>query len=396
MSTLRPARFARVSFLALAIIALALAQTGGTNAMQAAACSCGCGGTPRPFCAHRCDGKPCTGKKASGEQPPPASTSPAAGCTCGCGGTPRPACAHRCDGKPCTGASIKNSRLIVGQVVEEQPASFSLVGANGNALTGYVVEFDDGQKVTTDDKGMGTFTPKAKRVMAKVPEVTSTVLQVISAKQAREQRSGVPRFLSRGTQLVVTKNDLFDGNAGNSQVHLGEQACSVLAESPSQALIYVPESIGTGSQTLLIEDAGKLEQPLSLVQVSMRADQLMLKKNESTSGRIIIDGADAALAGGILRVQNLSPETVTLQAQGGKQSGNAVEIKIEAGMVQDGRIEVPLQITAKKGGSFTLLSSLTDPQTAPAKCSCGCGGTPRPACAHSCGGDPCTGAKLQH
>src|SRR4051812_22437964 len=186
-----PALFARISILFVA--ALALAWTGGVAPAPPAACKCGCGGTARPFCAHRCDGKPCTGNKTA-DDTPPTSTSAAAKCGCGCKGTPRPACAHVCDGNPCTGKSLKNSRLIVGQVVENQPASFSLVGENGNSLTGYVVEFDDGERATTDDKGMGTFTPKARRVVAKVAEVTSTPLSVIGTKEASEQHANVPRF----------------------------------------------------------------------------------------------------------------------------------------------------------------------------------------------------------
>jgi hypothetical protein len=389
----KPALFARISILFVA--ALALAWTGGVAAAPPAACKCGCGGTPRPFCAHRCDGKPCTGNKTAPDDSTPSTTSAAATCGCGCKGTPRPACAHVCDGNPCTGKSIKNSRLIVGQVVENQPASFSLVGSNGNSLTGYVVEFDDGQRVTTDEKGMGTFTPKARKVLAKVADVTSTPLSVIGGKEAGEQQSSVPRYLALGNQLIVTKNDLFDGDAGNSKVRLGDQPCSVLAESPSQAVIYVPDNVGVGTKELVIEDKGRLEQPLSTVQILMNADQLKLKKGESTRGSVVIEGADASLAGGLLRIQNLSPDTVTVHAPGATNRGDTLELKLTAAMVSEGRIEVPLQIQAKKGGSFTLLSSIADPNQKAATCTCGCKGTPRPACAHSCGGDPCTGSALR-
>ena len=96
----------------------------------------------------------------------------------------------------------------------------------------------------------------------------------------------------------------------------------MLAESPSQAVIYVPDNVGVGSKTLKIEDAagGKLEQPLTLVQINMTANQLKLQKGQMTNGRVTIEGADASLAGGVLHIQNMSPETVTLRAPGAVQT----------------------------------------------------------------------------
>ncbi|MGH9650156.1 MAG: hypothetical protein ACRD3I_06765, partial [Terriglobales bacterium] len=80
---------------------------------------------------------------------------------------------------------------------------------------------------------------------------------------------------------------------------------------------------------------------------------------------------------------------LTLTGSGGKRSH---ALPIQAGMIRDRRIEVPFTIRAKRGGVFSLLARVADPNTKGAMtCSCGCGGTPRPACAHSCGGNPCTG-----
>ncbi len=360
----------------------------GANAAPAplpAGCACGCGDTPRPFCAHRCGGNPCTG--ATSAQP-----SAAAGCTCGCGGTPRPACAHSCGGDPCTGGALRNSRMIIGQVVEKQPASFSVVGQNGNALTGFVVEFDNGQRATTDNRGEATFTPAGrKQLRASIPGIASTAVEVLTAEQARQAPARVPHFATAGNEMRVTRGSLFDGRANNTNAMVGSQRCAVMFESPSQAILHVPAETPLGSTALHIEDQGQtLDQPLSVVSFALRADKLTLIKGESTRGMAVIEGADQSLAGGVVRIHNLSTEIIALELTGGGK-GNQLEKRIEPGMIRNGRIEIPFTIRSRRGGGFQIIGGVFDPQTMGATCSCGCGGTPRPACAHSCGGNPCTG-----
>ena len=353
-------------------------------------CTCGCGGTPRPFCAHRCGGDPCTGGAK-------AQASSAAGCTCGCGGTPRPACAHSCGGGPCTGSRIANSRIIIGQVVENQPASFSVVGSNGNALTGFVVEFDNGQRATSDDKGQATFTPTGhKPLVATIAGITGTTVAVLTAEQASKQPSRVPRFASAGNELQVTRPGMFDGQASNTRASLGSQRCGVLSEAAHQATIYVPWNAPLGDTTLVIEDqAQKLEQPITVVRFSLHASKTTLARGETTQGMAAIEGATQNLAGGVVQIHNLSTEIVELQLTGGGK-GNVLEKHIEPGMIHDNRIEIPFTIHARRAGGFQLVGGVSDPK-APnvAGCSCGCGGTPRPACAYSCGGGPCTGASVR-
>jgi hypothetical protein len=357
----------------------------------AAGCACGCGGTPRPFCAHRCNGDPCTGKSKT-EAP---GADAAKGCTCGCGGTPRPACAHSCNGNPCTGGPLSSSRIIIGDVVENKPASFSVVGENGNALTGFVVDFDDGQQAKTDDRGEATFTPTGhKALKASIAGIAATDVHVLTQGEAEKAPSRVPRFAMAGTQMHLTIPGMFDGNAANTQASIGDMRCAVMFEAPHQAILYVPGATPLGSSKLRIEDQGRTkEQPISVVRFSLQADRTKLARGESTQGKAIIEGADENLIGGIIRIQNLSPQTVALHA-GGKT--DTIEKRIDRGMIQNGRIEIPLTIQSRRGGSFEIIGNVFDPQAlATAKCSCGCGGTARPACAYSCGGNPCTGASLK-
>ncbi|MGH9554253.1 MAG: hypothetical protein ACRD2Y_00390, partial [Terriglobales bacterium] len=345
-------RFSR-TFLA---VVLCLGWVGHVGAGPPAACSCGCGGTPRPACAHSCGGTPCTDGVASSKP------SAAAGCTCGCGGTPRPACAHSCGGTPCTGSSLKNSRIIMGQVVENQPATFSVVGQNGNALTGFVVEFDRKQKSTTDRKGEAGFVPEKRgKVMAEVPGVARTAIQVISQEEARSAPQRVPRFAQAGDHFSVTQGGLFDGHASNTQASLDQQACAVMFEAPHQAIVYLPEAISTGAHTLSIEDQGrKLEKPLSVIRLQLSADKLNLAKHEVTRGRVVIEGADNSLVGGQLHIENLSTEIVELTLTGSSGKRSHV-LSIQPGMIRDGKIEVPFTIRAKRGGAFSLLARVADP-----------------------------------
>lgn len=106
-------------------------------------------------------------------------------------------------------------------------------------------------------------------------------------------------------------------------------------------------------------------------------------------------GLSPASAGCTLQVQNLSPSTIKIQPTGVKTtagSGDAFKITLTDTMVAGGAVEVPFVINSLKTGSFSVVATLTDPADSQKKtCTCGCKGTPRPACAHSCGGDPCTG-----
>jgi len=282
-------------------------------------------------------------------------------------------------------------------VVENQPASFSVVGPNGNALTGVVVEFDNGQRVTTNDRGEATFTPTGRKALvATIPGIAGTTIAVLTAEQASQAPSRVPRFASAGNEMQVTRPGMFDGQADSTHATLGGRPCAVVSEAPHQAIVYVPWNAPAGATTLHIEDRGQtLEQPITLVRFSLHADNLTLARNQTTRGMAIIEGADKNLVGGLVRIHNLSTEIVALQLTGGGK-GNVLEKRIEPGMIHNGRIEIPFTIRAHRAGGFQLVGGVSDPQ-APnvAGCSCGCGGTPRPACAYSCGGGPCTGASVR-
>ena len=316
----------------------------------------------------------------------------AAKCTCGCTGTARPACAHSCGGTPCTGASMQYSQIIIGDVVEGKPASFSVMAPNGSALVGFVVDFDDGQHVTTDGNGHGTFISAAHvKLGASISDVCATSIRVLTPDEAEKLPSSIPRFVTAGYRCPLTVPGMFDGDLSNTHVSIGETQCPVLAESPGQAILSVPSTTPLGDSQLRIEDHGqKLEQPVNVIRFSMRAERTTLRKGESTKGTAIVDGASPVLVGGEIHLTNLSPETIQLQASGGSEK---ITKRIEPGMIKDGRIEIPMTIHATQGGGFLIVGGVHDPNVkASAKCSCGCGGTPRPACAHSCGGNPCTGS----
>lgn len=317
-------------------------------------------------------------------------TNLAATCKCGCAGTARPACAHSCGGNPCTGASITYSHIIIGDVVENQPTTFSALAPNGTALAGFVVDFDNGQHVTTDDHGFATFTPTGHMDLnAKISDVCATKVHVLTSDDAAKLRPSVPHFAMAGNQLSVTRPGMFDGIAGNTHASIGETQCPVLAESLGQAILKVPAETPLGSSQLHIEGGGqKFDQRISVIRFSLRADRTTLRRGESTKGAAIVEGCDPSLLGGLIRLQNLSPETIKLQAAGGS---DIIEKRIEPGMIKKGRIEIPMTIHATQGGGFIILGGVYDSTARAAKCSCGCGGTPRPACAHSCGGTPCTG-----
>ena len=196
---------------------------------------------------------------------------------------------------------------------------------------------------------------------------------------------GDARRLARAGGIVGTRLAVRSvGAPGEAGFEHGTVDCLDLA--------LVPPQTPFGPTSLHIEDQGKtLEQPLSVIDFSLEADKLTLIRGESTQGRAVIRGADQNLAGGIVRIHNLSTEIIALSLAG---TGPAVQLerRIEPGMIQNGQVVIPFTIRSHRGGGFRIVGGAFDPRTmGAAGCSCGCGGTPRPACAHSCGGDPCTG-----
>ncbi len=311
---------------------------------------------------------------------------------------PRPACAHSCGGDPCTGGKISDSRIVVGQVVENQPATLTAVGPNGNDLTGFVVEFEDGQRATTNDRGEATFTPSRRgRLKATLVGIAATAVTVLTDAESQKAPSRVPRMAMTGGDLYVTRPGLFDGRAENTRATVGERACPVLAESPHQAIVNLPSHIPLGGSKLRVEDRGKsIEQSLNVVRFSMQADKLNLTRGETTLGKAVVEGADASLAGSAVRIQNLSTEIVSLRLTGASSKGGLYDVRIEPGMIREGRVEIPFTVRARRKGAFSLVGGVFDlPASEAATCSCGCGGTPRPACAHSCGENPCTGGAMR-
>lgn len=292
---------------------------------------------------------------------------------------------------------MSHSRLVAGETVEQQPATISLVAANGVKLEGFVIALDRAGKLTTNATGHALLTPASRRsIPATVDAVTATNVQVISASGAAQAPSRVPKFATIGGDVSVTRPGLFDGNAGNTKAAIGSVTCHVLFEAPHQSIFSVPADAPMGTASLRLEDGGRtFEQPMRLVKLGISADDLRLERGVTTNGRVTIEGADDLLVGGVLRIENLSREIIELEISGARGS-DSLQRRIDKAMIKDGLITVPLTITGRQRGAFNVVATLFDPAAlTTANCSCGCGGTPRPACAHSCKGNPCLGAAIK-
>ena len=318
-------------------------------------------------------------------------------CTCGCGGTPRPSCAHSCKGVPCTGATMSHSRIVAGEVVEQAPATLTVVAANGAALQGFVMDLGRRGQMTTDAKGQVVLKPDSRNaIQARIENVTGATISMIAARDAAGAASKVPRYATVGSDVSVTRAGLFDGRAENTTATVGSTTCHVLFEAPHQAILAVPGETPLGTATLKLQDGGRtFEQPMRLVRLGISADDLQLERGVMTNGRVTIEGADDTLVGGVIRLENLSTEIIELEVTGMRGS-DSLQRRIEKGMIKDGSITIPLTIRGRQRGPFTVVATLFDPEAlTSARCSCGCGGTPRPACAHSCKGNPCTGTTIR-
>lgn len=94
------------------------------------------------------------------------------------------------------------------------------------------------------------------------------------------------------------------GDGGKTKIRIGEQMLKIVSENPRSVFFELPDNLRPGNFRISLEDGGRrVELPIILMDLAMSADQLTLKRGQSTKFHVTISGpeswVDAAWRAGI-------------------------------------------------------------------------------------------------
>ncbi len=121
----------------------------------------------------------------------------------------------------------------------------------------------------------------------------------------------LPTHAMAGSPLVI--QGPFDGDCSNTNCNLNNTSMEVLAESPRQCIVQIPQGLPAQNLVAISEAGNKMcEVPLNTVDLSVSADKLNLKRGEQTMVHILVTGLNALKDTAKLTISNLSTGLIAL------------------------------------------------------------------------------------
>lgn len=145
------------------------------------------------------------------------------------------------------------------------------------------------------------------------------------------QITSAPKFASVADQIFI-RGDGFQGDADRNRVEIGGKAALVLASSPVELILSVPQVPAASTATLRISEGAKsATTDITLVQV-VQENSAPLSKGRKMKLVLRVEGTAEPLT---LRVQNLTPQAVRLlhgdliqvRTSGGQSNTAAIKLK---------------------------------------------------------------------
>ena len=88
------------------------------------------------------------------------------------------------------------------------------------------------------------------------------------------------------------------GDGSKTTVRIGDRAASIVAESPRAVFFQIPDDCPAGNFRISLEDGGRrVELPVTVLRMTMSADQLKLRKGQTTRFHVTISGPESWDAG---------------------------------------------------------------------------------------------------
>lgn len=155
----------------------------------------------------------------------------------------------------------------------------------------------------------------------------------------------------------------FDGNAANTRVTIGDIPIPILAESPRQCIVQIPEKMKiTDTMELKVLENLKLKCTQTVIPVKMivGAEKISVKKGETTTVYLTIKGLKGMENSSHLTVENKTPKIITLK------DGNKQNIEITQGMLKGSSdLKMNFIVQGITSGTFELNFNLDIPEDFP-------------------------------
>ena len=253
---------------------------------------------------------------------------------------------------PANGSRI----LLTGTVVEGQQATLSVVDPSGVTLEGVVVDIND-ERYVSDENGRVVFVAAgiAGTVVAALPalhEMTLTEAQVVSAFNnipVPPTVESAPTHVLAGDQVTLTGHG-FDGSAAANTVKFDGQEMPVLASSPSEIVVDVPQATALGRHGVIVEtQQGSTEPtPMNVIRLGVQSDSAVLQRGKRGKLQVTVSGTDQPVP---LRIVNATPEIITLA------KSDASEVTTSGG--SDNHVE--LRVRGVNPGAFRIAAQIVEP-----------------------------------
>ncbi len=271
---------------------------------------------------------------------------------------------------------IRTGDAITGSVIEDNIPAKGVNNKTSSTLEGMVIEID-GKQTRLSDKMVSFIVPAGVASLpfifknaagstietGQIPVGTS-MNDLLSDLWWRDPIGGqynIPPVAQPGQSLSIPGK--FDGDASNTKVTLNGKPVGIIAESPRQAFVEIPNETTAGTFEMKIEEKSNRETSrINIIDLDMSAKKLSLRKGEKTTIHVAVSGLEGLdLSNGNtlnLTLENNSPQTVVFPGE----PGNVIIKEINAESVRDGIYEYSTRIEGVTTGGFSITSTVAAPR----------------------------------
>lgn len=233
---------------------------------------------------------------------------------------------------------------------------------NSDTLSGFVVETEGG-KARVADRILKVSIP-ATLTGAAALILTDTDGNKVTAADlpVNPEPPDIPEYTEFSLPVAVQSGrpaqalGSFDGNIDNTAIRLNGADLQILAESPRKMIAHIPGNLSGPGEFELIENGRVTTAVTNMLRVSLSADKLTLRRGETTTLRVQIEGLEGLDEPVTFNLYNITPEIVQMDIE-----GNVKPVTIRPEDISAGGVYVSEHdLTGITTGTFNILAKLQD------------------------------------
>jgi hypothetical protein len=249
--------------------------------------------------------------------------------------------------------------LLPHKLVSGERATLAVLDIGGRLTPGVIINFSNGDQVTTDATGRALFVAPlnlahiSASIQGRSGRVTSTILAASDIPANTEAVSEAPRIASMADRFELYGHG-FCGDADSNHVTIAGLPGLVLASSPGSLTVLPPTDMDAGPAEVTVSCGQKSSEPFTITFVSLelQASNAPLAPGERRMLTVRVRGTAAKVA---LEAHNLGADVAELTG------GASVKATSTGGADNVAAFE----LVGKKHGAFTVSIRLLSPLSAP-------------------------------